>query len=110
MQGFSCESRCILDYPHIVKTPDTCAGAARIDGTRITVKLIVAKVVRHRMLPEEVLMDHPHLTMAQIHSALAYYFDNKAEVDAAMRADEELAKEIRAKFPSRLASKLNLQA
>jgi uncharacterized protein (DUF433 family) len=98
-----------MDYAHIVKTPDTCGGAARVVGTRITVKVIVAKVVRHRMLPEEVLMDHPHLTIGQIHAALAYYFDNKEEVDAAMRADEELAKEIRAQFPSRLASKLNLQ-
>lgn len=31
--------------------------------------------------PEELHFQHPYLTLGQIHSALAYYWDHKAEVD-----------------------------
>jgi uncharacterized protein (DUF433 family) len=61
-----------MDYPHIVNTADTCNGLPRIEGTRITVNLIVREVVRARRSPEEVLIDHPHLSLAQIHAALAF--------------------------------------
>ena len=93
-----------MDYPHIVKAPDTCAGLPRIEGTRITVNLIVTEVVRARKTPEEVLINHPHLTLAQIHAALAYYFDNRAEVDAALQQSDLLAEDLRRRFPSRLAA------
>jgi uncharacterized protein (DUF433 family) len=91
-----------MDYPHIVRTPGTCAGLPRIEGTRISVNMIVREVVRGRLTPEEVLIRHKHLTMAQIHAALAFYFDNKVEVDASLKEGEELVKDLRKQFPSRL--------
>jgi uncharacterized protein (DUF433 family) len=91
-----------MEYPHIVRTPGTCAGLPRIDGTRISVNLIVREVVRGRMTPEEVLSLHKHLTLAQIYAALAFYFDNKEEVDAAIKEGDEIEAELREKFPPRL--------
>jgi uncharacterized protein (DUF433 family) len=91
-----------MEYPHIVRTPGTCGGLPRIEGTRISVNMIVREVVRGRMTPEEVLMLHKHLTLAQIHSALAFYFDNKEEVDAALKKGEEVVKKLRDQFPPRL--------
>jgi uncharacterized protein (DUF433 family) len=91
-----------MEYPHIVRTPGTCAGLPRIEGTRISVNVIVREVVRGRLAPEEVLMRHKHLTLAQIHAALAFYFDNKAEEDASLKDGERLVKRLRAQFPSRL--------
>lgn len=32
--------------------------------------------------PEELYFNHPYLTLGQIYSALAYYWDHKAELDA----------------------------
>jgi uncharacterized protein (DUF433 family) len=32
--------------------------------------------------PEEIHFQHPHLSLAQIHAALAYYYDHKEEMDA----------------------------
>lgn len=32
--------------------------------------------------PEEIHFQYPHLTLAQIHSALAYYYDHKEQVDS----------------------------
>ena len=98
-----------MDYPHIVKTPDTCAGEPRVEGTRITVNLIAREAVHLRWTAEEVLMSHPHLTLAQIHAALAYYFDHREEIEASIKRGDELEKELRVKFPSRLAARLNLQ-
>lgn len=95
-----------MDYPHIVKTPDTCGGLPRIQGTRITVNLIVTEIVRARRTPEEVLMNHSHLTLAQIHAALAYYFDNRTEVDASLQQSDRLVEDLRRRFPSRLAAVL----
>lgn len=91
-----------MEYPHIVSTPGTCLGHPRIEGTRISVKMIAEEVVHLRMSPEEVLLSHPHLTMAQIHSALAYYWDHREEVEATMRESKIIEKELRAKFPSKL--------
>jgi uncharacterized protein (DUF433 family) len=39
--------------------------------------------------PEEIRFHHPHLSMAQIYSALAYYYDHQEEMDA------EIAEQIR---------------
>jgi uncharacterized protein (DUF433 family) len=91
-----------MEYPHIVRTPGVCSGLPRIDGTRITVNLIAREVVRLRRTPEEVLIAHPHLTLAQIHAALAYYFDHRAEVNAALAEADRLEADLRARFPSRL--------
>ncbi len=91
-----------MDYPHIVKTPETCAGQPRIEGTRITVNWIVRQIVRGRRAPEEVLMSHPDLSLAQIHAALAYYFDNRAAVETSLKAADQIEADLRAQFPSRL--------
>jgi len=95
-----------VDYPHIIKTPGTCSGLPRIEGTRITVNLVVREVVRLRWTPEEVLIAHPHLTLAQIHAALAYYFDHPEEVEASLGGDDQLERDLRSRFPSRLSAML----
>ncbi len=38
--------------------------------------------------PEEIADDFGHLSLAQVHAALAYYYANKAEVDADLQAEE----------------------
>jgi len=66
-----------MDYPHIVKTPETCGGLPRIEGTRITVNLIVTEIVRARNSPEEVLMISSPLDARTNSFGFAYYFDNR---------------------------------
>ena len=39
--------------------------------------------------PEEYHLNHPYLTMGQIHSALAYYWDRKESLDAVLAAREQ---------------------
>ena len=80
----------------IVSNPKICGGRPRIEGSRITVSHIVIDY-RAGMTPEEMLEDRPHLSLAKIYAALAYYHANKAEIDrdieAYYQACEQLAVE-----------------
>ena len=65
---------------------------AYVAGTRLRVQDIVSDHERHGLSPEEIAREHPHITLAQVHSALAYYYDHRDEVRTQMKADEEYAR------------------
>jgi uncharacterized protein (DUF433 family) len=52
-----------------------------IAGTTMKVIELVLDHLAYGWSPEELHFQHPHLTLGQIHSALAYYWDHKAELD-----------------------------
>jgi uncharacterized protein (DUF433 family) len=92
---------------YIVKTPGTCSGEARIAGTRIKVKHIYVWVERMGMTPAEVVATYPHLTMAGVHAALAYYWSHQDEIHKDMEAEAQLVAELKAKSgPSKLQQRL----
>jgi uncharacterized protein (DUF433 family) len=79
-------------YPHITRTPEVCGGQPTIDDTRVRVKNIVA-LLKEGKRPEEMILEYPSLNLAQVHAALAYYYDNPDEIDASL--EEELEWESR---------------
>ena len=66
---------------YIVKNDNICFGKARIRDTRMAVVFIVSEYIHQGMSPYDILDAHPHLTLAQIHAALSYYYDNRIEID-----------------------------
>jgi uncharacterized protein (DUF433 family) len=52
-----------------------------IDGTTMKVVELVLEQAAYGWSPEELHFQHPYLTLGQIHSALAYYWDHKDELD-----------------------------
>lgn len=40
------------------------------------------------MSPEEIALEYPHLSLAQVHAALAYYHANREEIEADVAQDE----------------------
>jgi uncharacterized protein (DUF433 family) len=68
-------------YPHIVKVEGVCGGEPTIEGTRIAVRHVVGYYYKAGMSVEEMLAEWEYLTPAQLFSALAYYHDNKVEID-----------------------------
>jgi excisionase family DNA binding protein len=70
----------VLGIQHIVKTPGVLSGSPRIDGRRISVHMIADQYVNHGVSIER-LAESFELTPAQIHAALAYYYDHRAEID-----------------------------
>ncbi len=68
-------------YPHIVKAEGVCGGQAIIEGTRIAVWHLVGYYYKVGMSVEDILAEWDYLKPAQVFSALAYYHDNKQEID-----------------------------
>jgi len=71
----------------ITQTPDICGGRPRIAGTGASVRRIVGWY-KLGLTPDEIATEIPHLDLAQVHAALAYYHANRDEMDAAMAAEE----------------------
>ncbi len=71
----------------IVRTPGIKGGTPHIAGTGVTVRT-VARWYKLGMSPEEIASENPHLSLAQVYTALAYYHANRAEMEAEMAADE----------------------
>jgi len=58
------------------------AGVAWIEGTQVKVIELATDKLAHGSSPEEMHFQYPHLSLAQIHAALAYYYDHQPELDA----------------------------
>ena len=57
-------------------------GIAWIGGTKVKVIEVALDKLAHGSSPEEMHFQYPHLALAQIHAALAYYYEHQAEFDA----------------------------
>jgi uncharacterized protein (DUF433 family) len=55
---------------------------AWIDDSNVKVIEVVLDYLASGSTPEEIHVQYPHLSLAQIHAALAFYYDNREEFDA----------------------------
>lgn len=79
-------------------------GAPVIVGTTMKVVELVTQKIAYGWSPEDLHFQHPHLTLGQIHSALAYYWDHAQEINQDIeRRLEEVDHTRRMMKPSRLA-------
>ena len=76
-------------HPHIVARKGYCGGSPVIAGTKFPVRSVVNYVLRQGMTPEELVAEFRHLTLAQIHDALSYYYDHQGEVEHDIAANTE---------------------
>lgn len=77
----------------IVRTEDVLGGDPRIDGRRISV-LQVADMVREGEHSPEYVADQLELTLAEVYTALAYYYEHPEEMDAVRERHRELEREL----------------
>jgi uncharacterized protein (DUF433 family) len=81
-----------------------------IAGTTMKVVELITSVKAYDWSPKELHDNYPHLTMSQIHSALAYYWDHKEEIDADLERREEYAEHLKKEAgESALSKKLRAQ-
>ena len=52
-----------------------------IEGTNMKVIEVVLEKTAYGWSPEELHFQHPYLTLGQIYSALAYYWDHQEDLD-----------------------------
>jgi uncharacterized protein (DUF433 family) len=77
-------------YPHIRKNPESYGGKAVIDRTGVRVNNVVSIVVKEGGSIDDVREAYPDLALAQIHAALAYYYDHPEEIDAELDANARI--------------------
>jgi len=91
-------------YEHIVLDE---AQIPVITGTTIKVVELVLDSRAYGWSPEELHFQHPHLTLGQIHSALAYYWDHQEELDQDIERRLQYIDQIQqAQPPSKLKTRL----
>jgi uncharacterized protein (DUF433 family) len=66
-----------------------------IAETTMKVVEIIIPIKAYGWTPENLHEQHPYLTMGQIHSALAYYWDHQEELDADMEQRYQFAEKLR---------------
>jgi uncharacterized protein (DUF433 family) len=98
-----------VQYPHISVAAD---GVPVLTGTGAKVLMIVMDHVGQGWDAQEIQRQYPHLSLGQIHGALAYYYDHKPEMDAEMQRDlreaDRVMQEVEAlQGPSRLKETLD---
>ena len=68
-------------------------GHPRIAGTGVTVQRIVGWY-KLGLNPEEIVTEIPHLTLAQVYAALAYYHANRDKIEQDIAKEEAIAEQL----------------
>ena len=95
-------------YPHIECVSGQTARLERLP--RVRVAQIVMDYLAHGWSADEICRQYPHLHTAEVHAAMAYYFDHQAEIDAEIRvewatAEQECRETPRSPFLQKLIAK-----
>ena len=95
------------EYPHISVTAE---GIPIVAGTTMKVIEIVLAQRSYGWTAEEIQINHRYLTMGQVYSALAYYWDNRQSLDKDIeRRDRAMEEQERAAGESPFAARLKAQ-
>jgi uncharacterized protein (DUF433 family) len=81
----------------IDRDPKIRGGRPKIAGTGLTVSRIAAWY-KMGMTPEEIVLEYPHLTLAQVHAALAYYHVNRDEIETDLVQEEAAGLQLEHQF------------
>jgi uncharacterized protein (DUF433 family) len=82
----------------IVTSDDVLGGDPRLDGTRIGVVHIYRRYESGET-PEEIAASYDDISVAEVHNALAYAFDNPAELRTIEERNQETVERIREDRP-----------
>lgn len=90
---------------YIVKDEKVCGGRACIQGRRIRVQDIACYSEWWGWTPDRIASEL-ELTLAQVHTALAYYFDHLDEIREEIKAELSTYQKGKESAPSKLSLKL----
>jgi uncharacterized protein (DUF433 family) len=83
-------------YEHIVLDEN---GVAIIVGSRLKVADLAAEHVHWGWSAEEIAYQHPPLTLGQVYSALAYYWDHREQINNYLAQSVEEVEQLRQSLP-----------
>jgi uncharacterized protein (DUF433 family) len=91
--------------PHIVISPGTAGGQPHVEGRRIKVRDVA---FQHEYLGRgaDEIATELDLTLAEVHAALAYYFDHRDEIERTIADRDTFVAAMKRRTPSLLSRKL----
>ena len=92
------------DHIEIVQGPN--GPKARVAGSRIRVQDIVIWHEKLGMSPDEIVHHYPTITLADVHAALAYYWDHRDEIEGAITQADAIVEAFRQTHAGPLQEKL----
>ena len=97
----------VTAYEHVAIDTN---GVPFVAGTTMKVVQLVMAQLANGWSPEELHFQYPDMTLGQIYSALAYYWDHKDTLDSDIERRRQLAERARQESgPSPLATRLRAQ-
>lgn len=80
---------------------DTAPPRPVVSGTDIKVSQIASEYEHLGMTPDDIVEAHGHLTLADVHAALAYYYDHRDAIRREWEEADALIATLRVQYPSR---------
>lgn len=72
-------------------------GVARIGGTRVSLETVLW-TFNEGASPEDIVSRYPALNLADVYAVIAYYLNNRAELDAYLQQAGETEQQIRTAY------------
>ena len=91
---------------HVEFRPDRCGGRPCIAGTRIRVQDIYVWHELQGQTPEEIVANFPQLSIADVYAGMAYYHDNREQIQGDIQAEKQFADSMKATHPSKFMQRL----
>lgn len=80
--------------PHVDSHPEKCGGKPCVAGTRVRVWDVAHHIERLGETPDEVIRAYPHLSLADVYGAMAYYWDHREEIEQQMREADAFVEQL----------------
>ena len=87
-----------VDIPNLLVR--TSQGSWRIAGTRISLDSVVYSFCEGAT-PEEICQDFPGLSLARVYATIAYYLNNREQVDSYLQEGQQSAEDLHQELDSR---------
>ncbi len=81
---------------HIESRDGVCGGKPCVAGTRIRVWDIYVSHEVRGMTPDEIVAQYPEISLAEVHAAMAYYWDHREAIDKQIKEADEFVDQLRA--------------
>ena len=86
-------------------TPEICGGCPHVVDTRMTVADITLMRLQMNLSLEEIAGVY-NLQLSAVYTAMAYYFDHRAEIDSRSAEDASFIDSVREQNPSKVNARL----
>ena len=93
-------------HPYLTINRNVRGGEPIVSVTGIRVLDIAIRYEVMGMTPEDIVVALPHLTLAQVHDALSYYYEHKDEIDRKWKEAIKSVEAIKKTTPSILEKKI----